>query len=277
MQRILVPTDFSENAKQALVYARDFAHKLGAELVLFHAYHIPYVHAEMPAGMYQSAIDEAQEETENQLQELANKLLGPEGDANVPYQLASKLGFAVETILSYAEEIQADLILMGTQGVNGLADVILGSITSSVVERAELPVMAIPEGYEFKELKNLVFATNYDTSDLAALKHLVKIATAFNATIHVVHVNSSGNEVEQQQSSSFKNVIQQEVGYDPLTFEVMEADDVASGIESYSKTHQVDAIALVKRKRNLLESLFHTSITRKMSFHSKVPFLAYHE
>lgn len=274
MQRLLVPTDFSDNARNALQYAGALARDLKAEVVLLHAYHIPYVHAEMPAGMYQSAIDEAQQEAEQSLKTLADAVLEPEG---ISYRHVGKLGFAVETILSQAETEQADMIIMGTQGANGIADIILGSITSSVVDRAALPVLAIPEGYQFSPVKNWVFATNYDASDLPALKHLTSIAAVFKATIAVLHVNSNTHYVEKQQSASFKHIIQQEINYHAITFEVLGADDVASGIEDYTRTHQVDGLALVKRKRGLLESLFHKSITTKMSFHSQVPVLAYHE
>ena len=274
MQRLLVPTDFSDNARNALQYAADLARELDAEVVLLHAYHIPYVHAEMPAGMYQSAIDDAQQETEQSLKSVADAVLQPKG---LSYRLVGKLGFAVETILSQAEAEQADMIIMGTQGVNGITDIILGSITSSVVDRASLPVLAIPEGYQFSPVKNWVFATNYDASDLPALRHLTTMAAAFGATVCVVHVNSNTHYVEQQQSASFKHIIQQEINYNNITFEVLEADEVASGIEHYTQTHQVDGLALVKRKRSLLESLFHRSVTTKMGFHSSVPMLAYHE
>jgi nucleotide-binding universal stress UspA family protein len=274
MQRLLVPTDFSDNARNALHYAASMAQVLKAELVLLHAYHIPYVHAEMPADMYQSAIDDAQQETEQSLKRLGDEVVDPK---RVSYRLVGELGFAVETILSKAEAEQADMIIMGTQGANGIADIILGSITSSVIDRASLPVMGIPEGYQFSPAKNWVFATNYDASDLPALKHLTAIAAAFEATIRIVHVNSGSQYIEQQQSGSFKQTIQHEINYNNMTFEVLEADEVASGIEHYTQTNQVDGVALVKRKRNLLESLFHRSVTTKMGFHSSVPVLAYHE
>jgi nucleotide-binding universal stress UspA family protein len=277
MKRILVPTDFSANARNALAYARELAKSLQAEIILFHAYHIPYVHAEMPAGMYQTAIDEAQEETQNKLQELGNSVLGKNGESAVAYQVGSRLGFAVETILSYAEEVEADMILMGTQGSNGLADVILGSITSSVIERSSLPVMAIPEGCNFQPFENWLFATNYDVADVESFKQLLTLAKPFSASIQVVHIQTGGDEVEEQQANSFKHVVQQEVAYDAISFEVIEADDVPSGIEAYTKNQQVDGLALVKRKRNFLSSLFHSSITKKLSFHSKVPLLVFQE
>lgn len=277
MKRILVPTDFSANARNALAYGRELAKLLQAEIILFHAYHIPYVHAEMPAGMYQTAIDEAQEETQNKLQELGKSELEAAGDSRVAYQVGSRLGFAVETILSYAEEVDADMIMMGTQGSNGLADVILGSITSSVIERSNLPVMAIPDGCTFYPVESWLFATNYDVADVESFKQLLTLVKPFNAGIQVVHIKTGGDEVEEQQANSFKHIVQQEVDYDAISFEEIEADSVASGIEAYTKNQQVDGLALVKRKRNVLSSIFHSSITKKLSFHSNVPLLVFQE
>ncbi len=277
MKRILVPTDFSANARNALAYTRELAKLLEAEIILFHAYHIPYVHAEMPAGMYQTAIDEAQEETQNKLDELAKSELESAQEQHVAYQVGSRLGFAVETILSYAEEVEADMILMGTQGSNGLTDVILGSISSSVIERSNLPVMVIPDGCSFQPVENWLFATNYDVADVESFKQLLTLLKPLKASIQVVHIKTGGDEVEEQQASSFKQVIQQEVDYDAISFEVIEADNVASGIEAYTKNQQVDGLALVKRKRNFLSSIFHSSTTKKLSFHSKVPLLIFQE
>lgn len=277
MDRILVPTDFSENAKNALHYAYHLARVNNARIHLFHTYHIPYIHAEMPAGMYQTAINEAEQEAKDNMEELVKEVLKKDTGEAVNFEYDCKLGFAVEEILNHAEEKDVDMILMGTQGVSGLADVIFGSITSSVVDKAECPVLAIPENCTYEKTDNIAFATSYDKSDLHALKKLVDFASPFNATIKVVHVNEEGETIEKQQEEDFKQGIKGEIDYKHLEFEVCEANDVAEGINKYVDDHDIDLIAVMKKKRSMFQNLFHRSITRKMAFHAKVPLLAFHE
>ncbi len=277
MNKLLVPTDFSENAKNALAYAYHLAKAVDAKIHMFHTYHIPYIHAEMPAGMYQTAIDEAEQEANDGLEKLANEVLKKGTAEEIPLEYSTKLGFAVEEILNVAEEQEADMILMGTQGINGVADVIFGSITSSVVDKAERPVIAVPEQSEYKGLDNIAFATSYDESDIEALKGLVDFASRLNATIKVVHVNKEGESIAKQDEESFKSMIKKEIDYDKLEFEVCEDDDVADGVNRYVDEHGVKLIAIKKKKRGMFNSLFHQSITKKMAFHTKVPMIAYHE
>ena len=277
MNHILVPTDFSENARNALQFAYNLARAVDARIYLFHTYHIPYIHAEMPAGMYQTAINEAEQEAKQNMEKLANDVLKQGTDEVVPFTYDCKLGFAVEEILNYAEEQKVDMILMGTQGINGVADVIFGSITSSIVDKAECPVLAVQENSAYREIKNVAFATSYDKSDLKALQDLVDFVTPFNAAIKVVHVNEEGESIEKRQEEEFKEKISGKIEYNKLEFEVCQADDVAQGINRYVDEHDIDIIAVMKKKRGMFHNLFHRSITRKMAFHAKVPLLAYHE
>ncbi len=277
MNNILVPTDFSENSKNALAFGFHLAKALNAKIHLFHAYHIPYIHAEMPAGMYQTAINEAEQEAYQNMEKLASEVLIKGTGDEVSYAYQAKLGFAVEEILNEAEEQSVDMILMGTQGINGVADVIFGSITSSVIDKANCPVLAIPENSEYKGLDNIAFTTSYDDSDLVALKRLVNFSALFNANIKVVHVNKEGKDIEKQEEENFKAKISSEIDYAKLEFEVCEDDDVAEGINHYINEHNVNLIAMMKKKRGIFNSLFHRSITHKLAFHAKVPLLIYHE
>lgn len=277
MKTILVPTDFSENSKNALRYAYGLAKAMDAKIHLFHAYHIPYIHAEMPAGMYQTAINEAEQESKEEMEKMAQNILKRDEAEGVACEYEARLGFAVEEVLNAAERNEADLIIMGTQGINGVADAIFGSITSSVIDKAEGPVMAVPEHSEFKPYDQIAFATSYDASDLQALQELATLAKAFEATIKVVHVNKEGENIQKEQEDDFKKLIKEKVDYHSIQFEVCEADDIAEGINKYVDEHRIDLIGLMKKKRGMFQSLFHKSITRKMAFHASVPLLAYHE
>jgi universal stress protein A len=141
-ERILLPTDFSDHADEALRYALALAQTHAASLCLVHAYDIlPYT---LPEGM--PMVDDVQmgqlrQALEKQLQAAAQRARDA-GAAQVTTQLVT--GSASTEIVRLAGELQADLIVMGTHGRTGLTHLLIGSVTEKVVRKAPCPVLTIP-------------------------------------------------------------------------------------------------------------------------------------
>ena len=137
ISRILVPTDFSESADEALEYARALGARLGASLYLLHVMHEPLLAegliAETNIASVPSLHDEAVAETRKGL------ACRSAGTASAEFAV----GDAVTNILSYASRIGADLIVMGARGGTGLALLLLGSVAEHVVRRALCPVITV--------------------------------------------------------------------------------------------------------------------------------------
>jgi universal stress protein A len=139
-ETILVPTDFSDHSAAALAIATEFAKTFGAKIRLLHCYRLdptdvsPYGVA-APAS-YDSRIRDA---AERQLKEIREKLQveGIETDTSLTCDFPS------ESIAKLAEEIGADLIVMGTRGIAGLKHVMLGSVAERTVRLAQCPVLTV--------------------------------------------------------------------------------------------------------------------------------------
>ena len=97
---------------------------------------------------------------------------------------------------------QVELIIMGTQGASGLKKTIIGSITSRIIEKSDIPVLVVPEKYELKDPREIVFATNYHCNDRPALSFTLSIAKVFNASVTVLHINTDDN-IEKNNDSVF--------------------------------------------------------------------------
>jgi nucleotide-binding universal stress UspA family protein len=143
IKNILVPTDFSEAAQNALIYAIKFSRMANATLTVLHAYHVPIaaVGAEYPVynGPY---ADEIESEVQAKFYEIKRNYLY----ADLPeHTFISRLGMAEEVIQNAAESSNFDLIIMGTHGGNALQEVI-GSTTSDIIKKLPLPILAIPPG-----------------------------------------------------------------------------------------------------------------------------------
>jgi nucleotide-binding universal stress UspA family protein len=137
---ILVPIDFSEHSAAALETAVEIAKAFGSKIRLLHCYQIlpggvsPYGVA-LPSNYY----DDIRKAAERQLQEWQERFAP--GDVEVESTLMSE--FPSHAIALTAEEIGADLIVMGTRGLSGIKHVMLGSVAERTVRIAPCPVLTV--------------------------------------------------------------------------------------------------------------------------------------
>ncbi|HVJ94100.1 MAG TPA: universal stress protein, partial [Labilithrix sp.] len=139
-KNILVPTDFSDTATEALDYAIDIAEKFGARVTVLHTFEIPLVG--LPDGALVPTADIAGRILNNAQQALDDTLEARQ-DRGVELKGVLKQGEPRETILAYAKDTGADLIVMGTHGRRGLAHLLLGSIAEYVVRTSPQPVLTV--------------------------------------------------------------------------------------------------------------------------------------
>lgn len=145
IRRILAPTDFSDTSKRAVEYAAGLARRFGAELVLLHV-------VELPAGMSPSMLMRGRSDARLEpvgeyltdtsyeaLRELQSTL--PPTDAEIALQV--EIGDADRVIPQVAEQLPADLIVLGTHGRTGLRHLLLGSVAERVVRLSRVPVLTI--------------------------------------------------------------------------------------------------------------------------------------
>jgi len=142
VQKILAPIDFSEPSGQALKYASDLAALMGAKLVVLHVYDVPTF--TFPEGSYIPTADEAA-----RIASAAQKALDQAMDALPPVDGAAKpeailrKGAPAEEVLRAADELSADLIVMGTHGRGFFSRALMGSIAQDVIRRSTKPVLTL--------------------------------------------------------------------------------------------------------------------------------------
>jgi nucleotide-binding universal stress UspA family protein len=142
INRILVATDGSPTARTAVKWAGELAKSLGAEVILVHSFESsPYYPATMTVAVY-LPVDAAQRQ-----EEAARDLAGwmqPLHDAGVWCRSLLTEGRPARTILDAAAREKADLIVMGTRGHSGLAELVVGSVARDVSHHATIPVVVVP-------------------------------------------------------------------------------------------------------------------------------------
>ncbi len=191
VEKVLCPTDFSPCARQALELAVLVARSFGAEL---HVLHAVVLHAEDPHNPAHHLPN--LEEVEALLGRTATSALAqdiaPHADGVLRIlQVQRRAPFAGEAILGYADEVGADLIVMGTHGRRGLAHVLLGSVANEVVRGAPCPVMTVrarPEGQHLEAIERILLPLDFSTASEAALAAARDLAVRWTASLDLLHV-----------------------------------------------------------------------------------------
>jgi nucleotide-binding universal stress UspA family protein len=162
---------------------------------------------------------------------------------------------------------------MGTKGATGLKEIFLGSNTWDAIEEVQLPLIAVPEDCEVRPLKKIVVAIDRkEFSGKAKFEGLIELAKINNAEVTILHVGLS-DEFSSPQKSQVAEWFQ---GCE-LNFAWLKDQDVEKGIHAYTEANKSDMVVLINRKRSFWESLFHSSVTKKVAFHSHVPLFALHD
>ncbi len=269
MKRILFPTDFSDASRNAFQYAQALARHIGLTIDLMTVYHIPMSEASrVPADEVNALLEERKKEMRDKLRDFTadcpKEVLG---DLRTDYGL-----FVAREITDAAEREGYDLIVMGTRGNHPAVDRILGSVTTRTMMHAPCPVLAVPEGASWLEIDHIAYATDFQPSDEHAVRQLMEFAGLFGASVHFAHVNTSapvGDAVASYELEDYPF---------PFTdFSVINHHIVTEGIERFIEDKDIDVLALFIPRRRLWERLFHSSMSRRLTFAGKTPLLVFHE
>ncbi len=275
MKTILVPTDFSKNAENAIDFAIAFAKKEDAKLILLHAYHYTYPISDFPVEIIAEEISAVQKNSEENLKKLCIEIMQ---NKKVRCERICKEGLATDVILEVSNKIHPDFIVMGTKGASGIQEVFFGSNTAIVIEKSQYPVIAVPDGVLFHGIKKITYATNYYESDMDAIKKLSEIAEPFKAVINVLHI-ADGEfipEGENELLKQFVSRVSKKVDYNNFSFQVIIGEDIEKELDNYLKNDSTDLFSMSTLHRTLWKKLFGKSITKRVAYHTHIPLLAFH-
>jgi nucleotide-binding universal stress UspA family protein len=279
MKNILFPTDFSQNAENALNYAVEIARQVKGTLVLFHAYSVQLIDPNMPAEIYLSAYQEEEKSAKESLEDLKQRIVNANKDESgneiFHTEAVVSQGLVVEETLSMIKDFKIDLVVMGTHGASGITELILGSNTASVIEKSPAPVLAIPHNTGLREIRRIVYAYDDIKSGLPSFQKLLTFASIYDAEITLLHIIESGKDTSEFNKREFEK-IKQATSYDKISLELVHEENVLEGINEYVNTHDVDVLAMTIKKRTLFDRIFNKSLTKKMAYHTRIPLLALH-
>lgn len=276
MKTILVPTDFSDNATNALQFAIDFAERKDAQILIVHAYQLIYNEVYLPFPSITGADFKEKEEAERQMDE-TKKMLKKSGFNR--YSCVILEGIPFEVISTLVQEQSISTVIMGTKGHQGLSSALFGTNAVKVIERVNCAVIIVPSKAKVKQIKTITYATSYDESDIKALEKLNTIAKLFNSAIHVLHITDGelSYESEKKRLNAFKEKVLKEITDRKVTFQMLNGGSTEMALEVFIKENPCDMLSMCKHQRNLYDKIFRKSITAYMVYHSKTPLLIFQQ
>ncbi len=274
MNTILVPTDFSSQANNALDLAVQIARKSGAKIMVINVIEglrdfsfNTMGEAESDMGEEVFIVKKLIEQVKLRLSEVVNE----EKYADVSIESAVEMGNAFESISKIIADHEADLLVMGTKGMSGLEEVLIGSNTEKVVRYAKCPVITVKDRVTLEEIKNIVFASNLQDEQTDLVKRLKVIQEITGATLHLVKVNTPNHfSTQRQMMKEFSAFIDKHKLTNASTSIYNEATE-EDGILYFAEDLGACMIAMGTHGRTGILHLLSGSIAEDLVNHAQVP------
>ena len=265
MKRILVPTDFSPIADNAMHYAIELASLLGSEIFLYHVYSL---HRKVDYN-HDYSMDEQPyvKKLEQQMEEKALRFKDKLEQKGLAFQTHVEEDSVLSLFGRKAKKHHIDLIVMGSKGASGMQKVLFGSVAATALEMAKVPVLVVPPDHSFSAIQKIAVATDLHKVKQGILKPLQKLASASQAEVTLLNVKSN----PKQASTADVDLHLQGV---PTTFsEIPMSHSINESINDFVVNHKMDLICMIRREKGFFESLFKKSITISQVYNSKIPLL----
>lgn len=280
MKNILVPTDFSEAAKNAAIYALHFAKQVKAgKIVLYNAYQQPVV---MDADITPAPLELLD------FNELKN--ISYQGLENFKAQLQPQLagsGIAIETIGDYntldegfkdvCNSFAIDVIIMGVTGGGSFDEAVMGSTAVDIARHSVIPVIVVPPGVSFTPIETVLLACDFkkvvETTPVEPIKHILDETKAKLFVLNIDHNNKNFSAETPFESLMLDTLLH---GYNP-EYQFVDSTDFVQAINNFAEEKSADLVITIPKKHGFFEGLFKRSHTKQLAFHSHVPLMVIHE
>ncbi|MEL1239578.1 universal stress protein [Flavobacterium flavipallidum] len=272
MKRILVPTDFSSRAENALKVAAQITRKNDSEIHLLHMLEIPSqmndaITGATPIPEIMLFIQKAKEVMQQTKEKNFLK--------DITIVDAIKIEKATQGILSYTNDNEIDMIIMGSNGASGLTEFIIGSNTEKVVRLSSVPVMVIKEEITQFEPKNIVFASDFSEEIKKPFQKILNFTNQFQAKLNMVTICSPNSFKTTSLANKLMNNFIQEFNLQNFSTNIYNETTIEKGITNFANEIKADLICLCTHGRTGLSHFFSGSISEDLANHGNKPLIIF--
>lgn len=277
MINILIPVDFSACSIKAVNFAVQLSRYIPARLDLLNV-------QEGTGSLYTDYVGLNKEFNQTLIAEAKKRLEHLQAELGLSQHVIASThlitGEVQDSIIAEAAKLGSHLILMGTSGASGVKELLIGSQTASIIGMSKVPVLAIPEEYEWKKPEKILLTINHFERDPSILDTVFQLASTLHAKVEAaVFTSESADDAatiiqNTHEISSYERFLRDEYKQEGLVATHLSGKNLEDTLSNYIRENEVDILVMITYKRSFLKRIFNPSQTRRMSYHVKVPLLA---
>ncbi len=285
---VLIPVDFSPCSLRACEAGFDLAALTNSEVVLLHVcftpiYANPLQYGDffrLTASGHEADIKATMSQVNADLKKFSDSIASKIQSGELPdvkYHCVLRDGIPEEEILRYSHKVQPRLIVMGTRGSGGEDMESMGSVTAEIIERTDIPVLAIPVNahpHDFSAGGHMALLTSFDQRDLMAFDALINNFRPVNYSIDFLHLtHDPANAWNEVKLAGIKEYFSRQYPGLNINCNILPNDQLLQGLDSYIREHNIDIVATTSYKRNIFARLINPGMASKVLFHNNIPLL----
>lgn len=272
MKKILVPTDFSDQAENALKVAAQLAKTHHCEIHLLHVLEIPLHEIDaltsynnLPEAVYFMKL------AHKQFEALKKKpfLKGLTIHENVEFHEIFKGVFQV------CKKQEIDLVIMGSHGISGFKELLIGSNTEKIVRTSEVPVLVIKKEHDSFNINQFVFASDFKEESKVPFLKALKFAELFKTEMHLLMVVTANKFITTAKAKARIQKFLDTVTHTFCSIHIYNDQTIEKGIMNFSQSIQADLIGMSTHGRQGISHFFNGSISEDLVNHAKRPVITF--
>jgi nucleotide-binding universal stress UspA family protein len=274
IKNILVTTDFSDASINAARYAAALSHQLRINsLVLYHS----YAALEIPSTPYAPVPWQYEEQPEESLEKAKN--IQKDLDALISTHTRIETYNDERALIAAVNEMSAKLniglVITSTTGKSNLERILVGSNTLKMAKHCKTPLLMVPSQITFKPIKQIVFACDLkDVSESTPIYAIKTFVHAIGAKLLILNVDQDETHFNPDRIKEMTALHQLWDREEP-EYHYIDDENIAHGIVMFAEKYQADLIVTVPKVYGFFESIFHSSITKKLAYTTHLPLLLF--
>jgi|26BtaG_2_1085354.scaffolds.fasta_scaffold00003_215 nucleotide-binding universal stress UspA family protein len=276
MKRILVPTDFSNNAYSALVYASKLYAGESVQFTILHSFESQLSHlaSRVDVGRSDDMISKLYKQSDEDGEKLLEKLKMDFQKDSHTYEVVSTPTSLQKSINTLVATEDVDLVVMGSKGRTGAEEVLMGSTTIKITETlVGCPLLIVPYEVYFTIPLEIAFSSDFNEFySLSKLKPITRLVRHFRSKINIVSVGKE-SDLTMEQRENLERFIDDLSEYDTEFHFLSKNESISKTLHDFIDSRNIDLFSLIYHKHAFLKKLFREPVVSRVGKHSHVPTL----
>ncbi|MCH9660147.1 MAG: universal stress protein [Bacteroidetes bacterium] len=277
MKNILLLTDFSDNAYNALLYTTQLFKSSPCKFYLIHSFEgeMSLLTSRVDIGKSEQVYDQLFESAESKLMECKRSIERDSEPYGHSYEIIASSRPLPKEVNYLIKKMTANFVVLGTKGVTAATEVLLGSNAVKVIKKIKgCPLLIIPERINFQPVQKMAFATGFQNEVAPSEWEVIKsLMTMTKSHLHILNVQRDQEELSASQHENRHNLknLLLEASADILRLQKKETK--TETILEFIASENVDFLIMIFYKHGFLKSLFRESVIKKIGRQAQIPYL----